>query len=178
MATSRPLRRLLRIRELEEEQRRLALELGLARLTRLESAMAAAVARDHQGRQWVSASVQTGKLVDRLAGIEEIRGAARSMHVLSGSIDAAIHEVEELRRRYLDKRVVRRQVETLLAKAAAIDVVNSGRRAQQTLDDWHRSRLMREKAEGRQRREGQSRSCGLECTASPDHDAVTEEPPL
>jgi hypothetical protein len=40
MAVSRALRRLLRIRELEEEQCRLALESTLGELNRLESALA------------------------------------------------------------------------------------------------------------------------------------------
>ncbi len=77
MAVSRALRRLLRIRELEEEQSRLALESALGELNRLEASLAAAVERERRGRRLVKASAQTGELPDRLAGLEETRAADR-----------------------------------------------------------------------------------------------------
>jgi hypothetical protein len=53
MAVSRALRRLLRIRELEEEQGRLALESALGELHRLENALMATFERKHRGRSLV-----------------------------------------------------------------------------------------------------------------------------
>ena len=48
MAASRALRRLLRIREIEEEQRHVAVESAVAELKRLELAQAATAERDRQ----------------------------------------------------------------------------------------------------------------------------------
>ena len=72
MAVSRALRRLLRIRELEEEQCRLALEAAIGELSRLEHAMAATAERDRRGRRLVEASARSGELRDRLAGLEAV----------------------------------------------------------------------------------------------------------
>ncbi len=58
MAVSRALRRLLRIRELEEEQSRLALESALGELNRLKHALTATAERDRRGRRLVEASAQ------------------------------------------------------------------------------------------------------------------------
>jgi len=59
MAVSRALRRLLRIRDLQEEQSRLVLESALGELHRLENAMTATFVRDRQGRSLVQASART-----------------------------------------------------------------------------------------------------------------------
>ena len=77
MAVSRALRRLLRIRELEEEQGRIALESAIGDLSQLMNAQAAAVGRGQRGRRLVGSSVVTGEFTDRLAGLEEIRVAER-----------------------------------------------------------------------------------------------------
>ncbi len=152
MAVSRPLRRLLRIRELEEEQSRLALESALGELHRLDSALVATAERDRRGRRLVSASAQTGELPDRLAGLEETHAAARHAHALSARIDCARLEVAELRQSFLLRRVERRQAETLIHEAAALEAIDAGRRAQQELDDWHRSRSFRAEARTGSRR--------------------------
>ena len=76
MAVSLALRRLLRIRNLQEEQSRLALESALGELHRLEHALTAAIERGRRGRSLVQSSIQTGQLMDRLAGFEESRSAS------------------------------------------------------------------------------------------------------
>src|ERR1039458_373198 len=77
MAVSRALRRLLRIRSLEEEQRRLALESAIGELNRLEHALAATAQQDRRGRRLVEVSARSGELPDRLAGPEETGAATR-----------------------------------------------------------------------------------------------------
>jgi hypothetical protein len=86
MAVSRGLRRLLRIRDLEEEQCRLALESAMGTLHRLQHALEATVERGRRGRRLIEASVHSGELTDRLAGLEEIRSAgATALRWLQGS---------------------------------------------------------------------------------------------
>lgn len=143
MAVSRALRRLLRIRDIEEEQSRLALESALSELYRLEHVLTATCERERRGRSLVQESVQTGQWEDRLAGLEETRAAGRHAAVLGPRIDAAGEEVTQLREEFLLKRVERRQAETLIEETEAREVIEVGRRGQQALDNWHSSRLYR-----------------------------------
>jgi flagellar biosynthesis chaperone FliJ len=147
MAVSRALRRLLRIRELEEEQNRLALESAIGELHRLEHALTATIERERQGRSLVHASAQTGQLPDRLAGLEEARSASLKAVALAPRIDAQGEEVASRRQEFLMKRVERRQAETLIQETQAREAVEAGRRGQQSLDDWYGSRQYREEAE-------------------------------
>jgi len=141
MAVSRALRRLLRIRDLQEEQSRLVLESALGELHRLENAMTATFERDRLGRSLVQASARTGELPERLAGLEETRAASRHAAALVPRIDAAEEEVRDLRQEFLLKRVERRQAETLLRETEAREAAQSDRRSQQALDDGYGSRL-------------------------------------
>ena len=147
MAASRSLRRLLRIREIEEEQCHLAVESAVAELNRLEFAQAAAVERDRQGRRLLAASAHSGELPDRLAALEMSSAAARHSAQLAPRIDSAKNEVGNLRHRFLLKRVERRQAETLIREEEGRVEIEEGRRSQQGLDDWYRFRLHRSPAE-------------------------------
>jgi flagellar biosynthesis chaperone FliJ len=147
MAVSRALRRLLRIRELEEEQCRLAMESALGELNRLEQALTATTEQGRRGRRLVEASARSGELTDRLAGIEESRAALRRAEALAPRVAAAKSHVVLRRQEYIAKRVERRQAETLIRETEARDAVEAGRRDQQTLDDWFRSRRHRDEAE-------------------------------
>jgi hypothetical protein len=144
MAVSRALRRLLRIRELQEEQSRLALESALGELHRLQHAQAATFERGHRGRRLIQASIQTGQLTDRLAGLEETRSASLHAAALGPRIDGMGEEVADRRQKFLSKRVERRQAETLIQEAEAQEAIEAGRHGQQALDDWYGSRLYRE----------------------------------
>jgi hypothetical protein len=144
MAVSRALRRLVRIRDLEEEQCRVVLESALGDLNRLKHAQAATVEQDRRGRQLLSASAHSGELPDRLAGIEETRAAVRLAAVLEPRIEDAELDVENLREDFLAKRVERRQAATLVEEDAALDAAESQRRSQQSLDDWFGNRMHKE----------------------------------
>lgn len=154
MPVSRSLRRLLRVRDIEEEQCRLALESALGELNRLERAMAATVERDRQGRRLVEAGVRGGELLDRVAGLEETHAASRMATVLASRMAETALDAAALRKEYLGKRVERRQAETLIGETEARDAVATGRREQQGIDDWYRSRMRSAEAEER------STSCG------------------
>jgi hypothetical protein len=140
MAVSRGWRRLLRIRELEQEQSRVALESSVSELRRLERADAAACQRNQGGRRLVNASVRSGVLDDRIAGLEETRAGERFARALAPRIEAAAQDVETLREDFLTRRMERRQVETLIEEAEVVDAQQAERRAQQAIDDWFRNR--------------------------------------
>jgi flagellar export protein FliJ len=161
MAVSRAMRRLIEVRVLEEELSQAALESAVEELRRMEAALAAAQERERNGRRQVTASASTGELIDRIAGLEETRAAARHSAALKPGIAEAELEVARRRQQFLAKRIERRQVETLIQKTEAKDAVHVGRRAQRDLDDWFLSRARhgadrneraREKEESPQRR--------------------------
>jgi len=137
---SRALRRLLRVRQLEEDQQRLALETALADLHRLQESLACSQQRDRRGRELVTSSCRTGELADRLAGIEESRSSLQQAGLLENKIAKASERVGELRDAYLSTRVERRQAETVIAETESRDALEATRRGQQDMDDWHRTR--------------------------------------
>jgi flagellar biosynthesis chaperone FliJ len=141
MPVSRSLRRLLRIRDIEEEQCRLALESALSEFNRLEHAMADTAEQDRRGRRLVASGVCGGELLDRLAGLEEMHAASRLASALAPKIAESAQDVVTLRQEFLSKRVERRQAETLIGETEARDAVATGRREQQGIDDWYRSRM-------------------------------------
>jgi hypothetical protein len=141
MAVSRALRRLLRVLDIEEEQRRLVLESAQGELGRLERSMTAAQEQERSGRELVVASAHSGELPDRLAGIEESRAARRRAAALAPRIADAEVEATAMRQAFLAKRVERRQAETLISEAEARDALVASRRGQQSLDNWYLNRL-------------------------------------
>lgn len=141
MAESRALRRLLQIRELEEEQSRQALESALGELLRMKSALKATIEQDRRGRMLVEASALSSDLSDRITGLEETRAAGRHAGALIPRIAEAELDVIDMRKQFMLKRVERRQVETLIEETEALGAIEAGRRDQQTLDDWYRSRM-------------------------------------
>jgi flagellar export protein FliJ len=138
---SRALRRLLRVLEIEEEQRRIELESGMAEAGRLNRALNAAGARERGGRSLVVSSVLTNEVRDRLSGLEETRTAQRVRAALRPKVAEAQTEVAAMRQEYMAKRTERRQAETLVEKAKAREEVELGRRTQRMLDDRFLSRF-------------------------------------
>jgi flagellar biosynthesis chaperone FliJ len=144
MAVSRALRRLLRIRDLEEEQSKLALESAVGELRRMEHSLTASVERARRGRRLVDQSARTSELPDRLAGMEETRSAILHATALVPGIESMKEDVAALREEFLVKRVERRQAETLIKETEAREAIDADRRSQQGLDDLYSSRRFRE----------------------------------
>lgn len=140
MVVSPPLRRLLRVRALEEEQSRLALEAELGELRRLESALHGTEERERRGRELVHDSAKSGEALDRIAGIEESKAASRAGFLLKSRVESAGAMVADLQEEFIEKRVERRQAETLVGEIEAREMIEQGRRSQQRLDDWYGSR--------------------------------------
>lgn len=149
MTVSKALRRLLRIRDLEEEQSRAVLESAIGELHNLETARGAVAERARRGRGLVKASARNGELPDRLSGLEESCTAERHAVVLDHWIGEARTETTTLREKFLAKRVERLQVETLIQEAEAQDKIDTDRRSQQAADEWYRVAPARRYREGR-----------------------------
>jgi hypothetical protein len=155
MAVSRSLRRLLRIRDLQEEQGRLALESTQGELNRLEDGLKATENQDRRGRRLLDASAWSGELPDRLSGLEDSRTATRFAAVLAPRIEAKRMDVNIRRQEFQSMRVARKQAESLIADAVSEDAIDAGRRSQQGLDDWYSSKLHQAQSQQRRVEEGE-----------------------
>jgi len=132
--------RILRIREVEEEQSRRTLEVGLAELAQLELRLRTMQQRERAGRSLVNESASSGEITDRIAGMEESRSASRWAVTLTLRIRSAEAAVATLRQDYLEKRTGRMQAETLAETERAREAAANFRRSQRALDDWYLNR--------------------------------------
>lgn len=139
MPVSKSMRRLLSIRQAEEERRRTGMESALTELHRLKVALMTTRGRAKLARALVASSVQTGECLDRIAGLEEIAMADRLVKILVDRIDVAGKDLERTQQEFLAKRIERRQVETLCDAMKAQDTVEAKRKSQMALDEWHRT---------------------------------------
>ena len=137
MASARLLRRILGIRQMEEDQSRRLLELAVGELTQLETALSQAKQRESTGRGLVRSSASSGEVLDRIAGLEEARSAASRAAALEPRIRKAEERATSLRQDFLARRTARLQAETLADAEAAREAAASERKGQQALDDWY-----------------------------------------
>ena len=136
MAVSRAMRRLLDVLEIQEEECRAALEAARAELTQLERALNRSAERERSGRRLVAASATSGEVADRIAGTEETRIARRISKALRPRMADSKSAVDARQQEFLTKRIERRQTQTLIEEAEALERIEAGRRAQRDLDDW------------------------------------------
>jgi hypothetical protein len=158
MPVSTTLRRLLHVRDVEEEQLSLALESALGELRSLESARDSFVSRERAGRELLAASVRAGEAAGRTAALVEVRFAARCAALLAPRIVTAESNVELARQAYLAKRLERLQAQTLIEETQALDAIGSGRRNQRALDDAYGANRHRERREAGKRPPGDTKT--------------------
>jgi hypothetical protein len=145
MAVSKTVRRLLQVLDLEEESRRRELETAQAELARLGAESRAAAKQQKDGRLLFALGVRGDELDDRLAGQAEVHDGRRRQNVLQRYIQELTQVVEALRAAFLEKRVEKKQAESLVKAAEARELLEKDRRNQQSLDSWV---LMRPSLEG------------------------------
>ena len=137
MSASKTLRRLARIRELEEEQSRLALEAAARSREAVASDLLAAHQERRDGRSDLVRGVERSDGLARQSGLVRMEIAARQADLLRPQLDRLDQELARQRDEYLARRTARRQVETLLSEAEQRARLEADRRAQQMLDDWY-----------------------------------------
>lgn len=140
MAVSRSLRRLLQLRQAEEEHRKAQLHLAILELSKLQYSLRLAYAQAQRGRALLAESIRTGDMEGRLSGMNEIDGAERRAHFVSAEIRAMEIAVEKLRGEFLAKRMERRQAGSLVESAMVREDLDQKRRSQTALDDWFQTR--------------------------------------
>jgi hypothetical protein len=159
MAISDSLRRLLHIRTLEEDQRRIVLDSALAELHSLEHTLGATRARERSGREHVVLSSRSGDTADRIAGLVECESARRNARMLEARIAKAALRAGEAREEFLSKRVERRQVETVIGEAEDVQDAEAARHAQQGVDEWFSARRHARSADRRNESKLEIKDC-------------------
>ena len=137
------LRRLLDLRQAEEDRSQLELDGAMETLRRLGVALTETEKRRSLARTRVSAGVETGQVIDRMAGVYEIAHADRLAGMILQKIHAGERDVLDRRQELLTRRLARRQVETIVNAHIAEIEMESNRKAQLELDDWHRTEKIR-----------------------------------
>jgi flagellar biosynthesis chaperone FliJ len=138
MPVSPGLKRLLCIRELEEELSQAALERAVAEREHFERNLGLAIDRKRAGRSLWSQGVEAGESENRQAGLEEMGAAGRLAACAFTQLAEAEKQVSERRESYLATRTRRHQAQTLIEETRNEDARTALRRDQQQLDEWFR----------------------------------------
>ena len=137
MAVKPMLERLLRLRELEEEQSRLELERASTVHARVEQQRNSVARRQAVMRRAFVAGIEAGNNLGRSGAVIEMERAREQTAQIELRLAAAERELRRQREEFLVRRTSRRQVETLVDEAKAELELMASRRAQQMLDDWY-----------------------------------------
>jgi flagellar biosynthesis chaperone FliJ len=147
MPVAHALERLLHVRQLEEDQHKLALESALAEVQRLESALHNARNRERAGRERFRQNAPMDDPTERVAALVESEAGHHQSELLKRCIAACEQNLVRLRDAYLARRVERRQVETLIREAEATTSQERARKEQQNLDEQFGTRRHAEASE-------------------------------
>jgi flagellar export protein FliJ len=139
MPVSAGLKRLLRIRELEEELSQSALDSAVTAREHFQRKLQLAVQRKQDGRTLWGASASAEQSEGRRIALEEMRMGHRLADFASDRLAEAEKQLSQRRESYLATRTRRRQAETLIEAAQCDDAQLALRRNQQELDEWFRS---------------------------------------
>jgi flagellar export protein FliJ len=137
MAKRRVLERLWRLRELEEEQSRLALEARVQDRDRIAQRLESATQGVVQSRRVFADRLGDPDTATRTGALAELGQARRRQAAIRPQFELAEIEVERGREEFLARRTGRRQLETLLERGQQAAREETARRAQQMLDDWY-----------------------------------------
>ena len=141
MARVSQLNRLLRLRELEEDQARLAFEVAAEARQRVVEERKRATERLRDGRDIFLLEAGSADTSRRAGGLAQLEQARRLQARIEPRLAAADAELARQRQEFLNRRIDREQVETLSAEARRAKEIEAGRRAQQMLDDWYGRRI-------------------------------------
>lgn len=139
MPVSRALRNLLKVRNLETEQRRVMLKSAMSELHVLQDALAHARTRRTGAR---AAALELGLLdvLDRSAFLLQQDTEARLEKALEIRRSDASERAEDARVQFMQKRTEQRQAETLVQAAEKRETADMERRLQRTIDEQHMRR--------------------------------------
>lgn len=114
----------------------MTVELAVAARDQTNAEAKALEQREREGRDELHRQIANADTVLRAAALKEIEGAGRRRSSLQEKIEKAEAAVQRLRAEFLNRRMARQQVESLVERDTARLREKELRRAQQSLDDW------------------------------------------
>jgi flagellar export protein FliJ len=142
-----PLTRLLRLRAMLEDRAHRELERRSAEVRRLDAAAEEGRAQARAARRDAVRHLGSGE-AEWCVGMVDAEILTGNSARLGSLAESQRPELEAARAALLERRLERRQVETLVAEAAAAEALDEARHEQKRIDDWFQSRTAREKPEG------------------------------
>lgn len=141
-----PLRRMLQLRALLEERSQRELERRNAEVRRLETAAEEQRKQARRARGDALRRLTAGEAewLLEVSDAEMLAGRSARLRALA---ETQRPDLETARAEMLERRLERRQVETLVTEAALEEARDEARREQKRIDDWFQSRASREKPE-------------------------------
>lgn len=130
------LQRLFRLRRLEEETERMAVEQAAAMRNRIEAEAIAEKDREREGRRELHRQIANADTSWRAAAAWAMEDATARRRLIEEKLAIAEATVERLRSGLLRRRMARQQVESLLEREKASAREQELRTTQQLLDDW------------------------------------------
>jgi hypothetical protein len=180
---AKALQRILRIRQLAEEQARLEVERAAQRVRQASAACAQQVTLEHEQRTTLAASwihrleepetkASPTSPTDPCSEVTEEHGWLMEEAVLEffgwrrmrleELRQAELRQIEPLVERYTERRRELRQTEQLIEQRASVEAMEKSRRAQAETDEWFSQRtLMQQRRTGPARAEARSDEAGF-----------------
>jgi flagellar biosynthesis chaperone FliJ len=140
------LQRLFRLRRLEEETERMAVELAAVARNRIEGEAIAEQVCERDSRRELHRQIANIDTLMRAAAASAMEDAVARRRLIHERLQVAEATVEHLRNAMLRRRMERQQVESLLEKETTRVREQDLRRAQQLLDDWFNQKDSRGKS--------------------------------
>ncbi len=151
MSSAKVLERLLRLRELEEEQQRFALETVVVERNRSAARLALSLSVQAETRQSYTERIEADDPPGRLDATLRLANSLKESAYCQWQWEATDRAVAAAQEQYFAQRLLRRQAETLVEEQRRKANVEATRRAQQMLDDWYGRKSS---VKGRRNRDG------------------------
>jgi flagellar biosynthesis chaperone FliJ len=141
MAGKHVLRRLLRIRELEEDQRRLQLEALVMERDQVASTIQELSDQELAGRHSVIQHILEPDGAARAGALITMQQLRDQISLQQQRLETSEAALQSTRDSYLSSRTARLQIETLLELQLRLAQEQADRRSQQVLDQWYGQKI-------------------------------------
>ncbi len=140
---SRSLKRILKVRQLVEDQSRIQLEAAVRALAEVEQGIASWQRRSAASRDLARAAMFNEDPESRLAAEIEEELADWRVERLKPIREARLEQVVVCREQFLEHRKLTMQTSSILSKQQAEAEAERLKKAQQALDEWYQSERLR-----------------------------------
>lgn len=155
---SRSLKRILKVRQLVEDQSRVQLEAAVRNLAEVEQGIDSWERRGTASRELARAAMINQDVENRLAAEVEQDLAKWRVERLKPIRETRLEQVIACREEFFEHRKLTMQTSSLLGKLEAEAEAERLKKAQQSLDEWYQTERLRSQAEEERRSQRENTS--------------------